>query len=60
MRVLILSLYFNFLGGYLVITARYIMVSAGYCLLTGGHWWLLLVPTFSMNVIFARVVIKFL
>ena len=33
---------FDFLGGYLVVTACY-------CSLLGGYWLLLLVPTISMN-----------
>ena len=28
---------FNFLGGYLVFTARYLVVPAGYCSLLGGY-----------------------
>ena len=41
---------FDFFGGYLVVTAHYLVVTAGYCLLPAGYcWWLLLVPTFSMN-----------
>ena len=34
---------FDFLAGYLVLTARYLVVTVGYCLLPGGYWWLLLV-----------------
>ena len=34
---------FDFLGGYLVVTARYLVVTTGYCSLPGGYWWLLLV-----------------
>ena len=34
---------FNFLGGYLVVTARYPVIAAGYCSLPGGYWWLLVV-----------------
>ena len=34
---------FDFLGVYLVVTARYLVVTAGYCLLPGGYWWLLLI-----------------
>ena len=51
---------FDFLCGFLVVTACYLVVNAGYCSLPGGYWWLLvvaggycsllLVPTFSMNV----------
>ena len=47
---------FDFLGVYLVVTARYLVVTAGYfplpgglLLVTGGYCSLLLVPTFSMN-----------
>ena len=43
---------FDFLGGYLLVTACYLMVTTGYCLLTGDYWLLLLVTacsTFSMN-----------
>ena len=50
---------FDFLGGYLAVTARYLVVTAGYfslpngyCLLlvpTARYRLLLLVPTFSMN-----------
>ena len=50
---------FDFVGGYLVVTARYLVVatvhcsfSGGYCSLlvvTGRYRSLLLVPTFSMN-----------
>ena len=39
---------FDFRGGYLV-TARYLVVTAGYLVVTARYWWLLLVPTFSMN-----------
>ena len=34
---------FDFLGSYLVLTARYLVVTPGYCTLPGGYWWLLLV-----------------
>ena len=41
---------FDFLGGYLVVAARYLVVTAGYCsvtswilVVTARHWWLLLV-----------------
>ena len=34
---------FDFLGGYLVVTALYLVVTAGYCSLPGGYRWLLLV-----------------
>ena len=34
---------------YLVVTACYLVVTARYLVVTGGYWWLLLVPTFSMN-----------
>ena len=50
---------FDFLGGYVVVTACYLMVTTGYCLLPGGYCLLLvvtacyhtllLVPNFSMN-----------
>ena len=33
---------FDFLVGYLVVTAPYLVVTAGYCLLPGVYWWLLL------------------
>ena len=49
---------FDFLCGYLVVTARYLVVTARYCsslgsywlllLVTGGYCSLLLVPTFSI------------
>ena len=40
---------FDFLGGYLVVTARYLMVTAGY-------WWLLLVTGgyYSLPLVTAR------
>ena len=34
---------FDFLGGYLVVTARSLVVTGGYYLLPGGYWWLLIV-----------------
>ena len=34
---------FDYFGGYLVVTVRYLVVTARY-------WWLLLVATFSVNV----------
>ena len=34
---------FDFLGGYLVVTARHVVVTAGCCSVLGGYWWLLLV-----------------
>ena len=50
---------FDFLGGYLVVTAHYLVVTTGYCSLPGAYCsllvvtaryhLLLLVPTFSMN-----------
>ena len=50
---------FDFLGGYLVVTAHCLVVATSYCSLTGGYCSLLvvttrcrsllLVPTFSMN-----------
>ena len=43
---------FDFLGGYLVITARYLVVTGGYCSLLAviAHYrLLLLVPNFRMN-----------
>ena len=53
---------FDFLGGYLVATARYLIITTGYCLLPDGDYSLLvvtaryhsllLVSTFSMNAIF--------
>ena len=53
------GLKFDFLGGYLVVTARYLVVIACYCSLSGGYCLLLvvtaryrsllLVPTFSVN-----------
>ena len=52
---------FDFLSDYLVVTARYLVVTTGYCSLPGGYCSLLvvttcyrsllLVPTFSMNVL---------
>ena len=57
---MLLGLNFDFLGGclvgtarYLVVTARYLVVTGIYCLLlvvTACHRSLLLVPTFSMRV----------
>ena len=53
---------FDFLGAYLVVTARYIVVTTRYCSLLGGYCsllvvtasyrLLLLVPTFSINALF--------
>ena len=43
---------FDFLGGYVVVTARYLVVTGVYCSLlvvTACYQSLLLVPTFSMN-----------
>ena len=40
---------FNFLDGYLVVTARYLVVTGGYYSLPGGYCSLLLVHAFSMN-----------
>ena len=50
---------FDFLGGFLVVTARYLMVTTRYCSLPSSYYsllvvnvryrTLLLVPTFSMN-----------
>ena len=50
---------FDFLGSYLVVSARYLMIATGYCSLPSGYCSLLvvtaryrsllLVPTFSMN-----------
>ena len=43
---------FDYFGGYLVVTARYLVVTGAYCLLlvvTARYQSLLLVPTFSMN-----------
>ena len=50
---------FDFLGGFLAVTARYLMVTACYCSLPGDYYSLLvvaasyrsllLVPTFSVN-----------
>ena len=37
----------NFLGGYLVVSARYPMVTTGYCYLAGGSCSLLMVTAFS-------------
>ena len=34
---------FDFLGDYLVVTARYLVVNAGYCSLPSGYCWLQLV-----------------
>ena len=34
---------FDFLGSFLLVTARYLVVTARYCSLLGGYWWLLLV-----------------
>ena len=42
-KCVLLDRNFDFLGGYLVVNARYLVVTAGYCLLPGGYWWLLLV-----------------
>ena len=38
---------FDFLGGYLVGTARYLSVTTGQCLLPGGYCWLPLVAARS-------------
>ena len=49
----LLGLNFDFLGGYLVVTARYRSLLCGYCsllLVTARYRSLLLVPTFIMNV----------
>ena len=49
----LLGLNFDFLGGYLVVTARYCSLLCGYCSLlvvTARYRSLLLVPTFIMNV----------
>ena len=49
---------FDFLGGYVVVTARYLVVTTAYCSLpaggycslpVAGYCWLLLIPTFSIN-----------
>ena len=43
---------FDFLSGYLVVTARYLVVTTGYpryLVVTARYRSLLLVPTFSMN-----------
>ena len=43
---------FDFLGGYLAVTVRYLVATAGYCWLmvvTARYRSLLLVPNFSMN-----------
>ena len=48
----LLSRNFDFFGGYLVVTARYLMVTTCYCSLlvvTARYRSLLLVPTFSIN-----------
>ena len=42
-KYVLLSRNFDFFGGYLVVTARYLMATTGYCWLPGGYWWLLLV-----------------
>ena len=34
---------FDFLGGYLVVTALYLVVTSGYCSLAGGNYLLLMV-----------------
>ena len=47
-KCVLLGRNFDFRGGYLV-TARYLVVTAGYLVVTARYWWLLLVPTFSMN-----------
>ena len=42
----------DFIGGYLVVTARYSSLLGGYwwlLLVTGGYYSFLLVPTFSIN-----------
>ena len=42
---------FGFLGVYLVVTACYLVITtARYLVITARRCWLLLVPTFSMNV----------
>ena len=40
---LLLDCNFDFLGDYLVVTARYLVVNAGYCSLPSGYCWLQLV-----------------
>ena len=42
---------FDFLGSYLVVNARYLVVTVPYLVVTSGYCSLLLVPTFSMNVL---------
>ena len=42
-ELVLLGRNFDFLGGYLVVTAHYLVVAARYCSLFGGYWWLLLV-----------------
>ena len=42
---------FDFLDGYLVVTARYLVVTACYLLVTARYRSLLLAPNFSMNVL---------
>ena len=42
---------FDFHGGCLVVTTRYLVVTGGYCpllVVTARYRWLLLVPTFSV------------
>ena len=34
---------FDFVAGYLLLTARYLVVTSGYCSLPGGYRWLLVV-----------------
>ena len=51
-KCVLLGRNFDFLSGYLVVTARYLVVTVGYCSLlvvTARYRSLLLVPTFSMN-----------
>ena len=44
---------FGFFGGYFVVNARYLVVTARYLVATARYRSLLLVPTFSMNVLFS-------
>ena len=42
-KCMLLGRNFDFLGGYLVVTARSLVVTGGYYSLPGGYWWLLIV-----------------
>ena len=45
---------------FLVVTARYLVVIARYLVLTARYWWLLLVPTISINAALSIVFEKYI